>query len=112
MACTSNGRLVAAVDNSGSIRVWDLSAAKAVSMSQRGKQAGFGPAALSPDGSLLAVTTNEINLWNVAARKARLLPREFVSHVTAVAFSPDGKLLATGDGSSPGVVTLWDLENN
>ncbi len=112
MACTGNGRVVAAVDNSGSIRVWDLSAAKGASMSQRGKQAGFGPTALSPDGTLLAVTTNEINVWNVAARKARLLPREFVSHVSAVAFSPDGKVLATGDGSSPGVVTLWDLENN
>jgi WD40 repeat protein len=64
--------------------------------------ASYGsPLAFSPDGAKL-VTRGEEALWLLDVGSGRPLGR-FQKKVHAVAFSPDGKLLATGDG------WLWDL---
>jgi WD40 repeat protein len=72
--------------------------------------------AVSPDGKTLAVchadTTKGAMLWDVAAAKfaGALRHPSPPGNVTSVAFSPDGKWLATG-GSLGGVdhrVMLWD----
>jgi WD40 repeat protein len=65
--------------------------------------------ALSPDGKLLAACWDKVHLWDLTVDP----PRErtsFHAHsflTRSAAFSPDGKLLATGGGNH--TVHLWDV---
>jgi WD40 repeat protein len=76
-------------------------------------------AAFSPDGKMLAAGTagaDDVVLWDVANKKeiGRLSPMAKKGPggnslvVTAVAFSPDGKLLAS-NGKRKKVLYVWDL---
>lgn len=82
-----------------------------------GDTGSFASLAFSPDGQVLAVGTDDdfaVTLWDVSdpATPARIgLP--LTGHrdrVTAVAFAPDGRTLATGDGQ--GAVVFWDLTDS
>jgi WD40 repeat protein len=82
----------------------------------------------SPDGSLLATgsgklemtvaddTTGQIKVWDVGRGQELLTLEGHPTAITCVAFSPDGKTLASASGSlrqsllAPGEVRLWDLE--
>jgi RNA polymerase sigma factor (sigma-70 family) len=72
--------------------------------------------ALSAHGKLLAISRHDrtpVQLWDVATGKERTLRGHSFS-VTALAFSPDGKTLATATGSwlpdgAPGEIKLWDV---
>ena len=64
---------------------------------------------ISPDGSVLAYSRGEVvHLWSVLRGMER---REFIGHtksVKYVAFSHDGKMLASG--SRDNTIKLWDIE--
>jgi hypothetical protein len=102
------------------LRLWDTAGSadrKVVPV-----DAGVGSVAFSKDGARLAVGggNGQVMLWDPAAPKE--LKRFQVLHArdkdqttaVALAFSPDGKLLAVGvvPGSGDGEVHLWDLEAN
>jgi len=64
--------------------------------------------AISPDGTLLAVeTTDAVDIWRTkeGTLKTTLSTNEQV--ITALAFSPDGQILAIGDQT--GEIALWDV---
>jgi WD40 repeat protein len=64
---------------------------------------------LSPDGKLLAsVGGSRVDLWDVATGKRRPWLPGHSSAVTALAFAPDGKALASS-GWRDGTVIVWDL---
>jgi len=73
--------------------------------------------AFSPDGRELAASysgNDEVELWNVpsAPTAARLTGKPFSSGTllpTALAFTPDGRRLAVGNGD--GSVQLWNVTN-
>jgi WD40 repeat protein len=67
----------------------------------------FGAFALSPDGSSVLVMNEEPVLWKVDSQKTVSLPLEFGEACIAVAFSPDGKRVLSGDYDR---AWLWDLE--
>jgi WD40 repeat protein len=66
-------------------------------------------AAFSPDGRTVAVEANgAVTLWEVASGRSRGRLTEGGRTVRGLAFSPDGRLLASGGFQEP-PVCLWDL---
>lgn len=63
--------------------------------------------ALSPDGRFLALSDSEkVELWETGSTQEPILLGEHEADVSALTFSPDGRLIATGDAA--GVVKVWD----
>lgn len=110
-----DGKTLASGGWDGAIRLWDLA-----DNSQRYELSGLNGVtqlAFSPDGTTLASAGEGklVTLWDVAtgAEAARLT--DFRWRVQCVAFSPDGRRLATGGGvfenkaDARGEVKVWDV---
>jgi WD40 repeat protein/tetratricopeptide (TPR) repeat protein len=79
-----------------------------------------GPLAFSPDGRRLALVAHDAprddggsiwstcRIWDTATGRPVTPPLPHSNHPVALAFRPDGKVLATGGYS--GTVHLWDVE--
>jgi WD40 repeat protein len=114
-AYTPDGKTLAALEQSGAAVLYD--AATGRELRRLGTGAVNSNAALvafSPDGRLLAIAVQDANarvthvrLYEVASGTVR---HDFAGHsgqVSALAFSADGKRLATGSNDTS--VLLWDL---
>ena len=53
-----------------------------------------------------ARATGEVRLWDASTGRLRFPPMPHTNYVAALAFQPDGKVLAAGDFN--GLVRLWD----
>ncbi len=95
------------------IRVWDVTSGKELPSTLKKLEMGGGLSkcvALSPDGRTFAAANS---LWEIATggHRAGLTAPNHV--VCAVAFSPDGRALASGSwGSMDGTVRLWGLPSS
>ncbi|MBV9864001.1 MAG: WD40 repeat domain-containing protein [Abitibacteriaceae bacterium] len=76
----------------------------------------LGPLAFSPNGKMLAVGTADgesgtLSLWSVKTGKLLCLLQKSGHPVSALAFSPDSKLLLSGNANfaGDGYVTLWQV---
>lgn len=73
----------------------------------------LGSMAFSPDGTLLVVGSldpdNTVSTWDVATGKQISVFHGHKDSVTVVAFSPDGRLIASGSDDKN--VRLWDVES-
>jgi WD40 repeat protein len=118
MTFSPDGAKLAAAGDRGQVQLWD--AAKGRSIKAWGSHGGhIQVLALSAKDILATGDRNgKVALRNTRTGKGRLIPsrRDFggrsgqdVRGVTALAFSPDGKILA--DGGPDGIVRLWNTGN-
>jgi WD40 repeat protein len=117
---TPDGKQVLSVSVDKTVRIWDAATGQLVRVLR--PPIGKGPAgelragALSPDGAILAVAgwgvldgtqrRSDIYLIGLADGKVRLLRGHGLA-IDIVAFSPDGKLLASGGFENS--VRVWDV---
>lgn len=128
LAFSPRNDCLAAVSGETAVNVWSLVDQEMSTMPDyRGRVQSL---TFSSDGNLLAtgggvfVTCGEVRLWQMTSsetsdeerpKEQGIVPyTEFVGHrqvVSSVAFSPDGKLLASAGGrfGCPGEVCLWDV---
>jgi WD40 repeat protein len=114
VAFSPDGKTLISSSEDGSIILWDIATRKPIGQPLTGSDVAF-----SPDGKILASNTcgksddkgnciqGDIIFWDVAARKPIGQPLTQSGRVASMAFSPDGKTLASG--GADGSITLWDV---
>jgi WD40 repeat protein len=106
LAFSPDGRTLLIEEAGGSLGVWELAAGKA-RLRVPGMSIGK-TLALSPNGRQVANATSEIiRLWSLTNGKVERALASHTAQVNALAYSPDGTRLASGDRD--GGILLWDL---
>jgi WD40 repeat protein len=120
VAFRRRGDLLATISGDGQVRLWNPATGQQAGGPLQAGDTGLGGwLAFSPDGTLLATVgatfssggtyRQKVRVWNLATGQPAGPWRQPVGttdSLNAVAYSPDGKLLATA-GDSP-MITLWD----
>jgi WD40 repeat protein len=106
LALTADGKTLVSACQDQTTLVWDTASGKRL---RELKGVGYAPAlALTADGRLLAVAghagTHKLRLWEVATGEAVPTRDGHAGVVTALAFAPDGKALASVSDD----VRVWD----
>jgi WD40 repeat protein len=105
VAFTPDGKTLISVEQEERGKFWDVATGK-----EKMTFDGRMTMAITADGKTLASRTHNgmIKLWDVATGKERATRKGRSAHWIALAFSGDGKLLASGTYGS-GIVKLWDV---
>jgi WD40 repeat protein/energy-coupling factor transporter ATP-binding protein EcfA2 len=110
VAFSPDGNLLAAGDQDGGFRVWDVRTRRLVHREAKAHKLAVLAVTFSPRGRILATASSDrkILLWNVVRYDK---PAELTGHsegINSIAFSPNGELLASG--SADLTVRLWDVK--
>jgi WD40 repeat protein/serine/threonine protein kinase len=109
MAFSADGRRLAAAYWDGTVKVWDIQEAKTLHTFRHGDRATG--VAFHPSGRQLASGScdNTAKVWDLDTGQEIATLRGHIGYVMGLAYSPDGKLLATASGHRYwGEVQLWD----
>jgi WD40 repeat protein len=126
VAYIADGKLIATAGEDGTIRIWSGTTGKPLE-EIAGNKAAVGLLAAGPNRILISVSDDKQVIawdsnpeWKLVAtlgpppeNSLDLAKSEFINRVLSLAFSPDGKLLATGGGdpSRSGELILWNVES-
>ena len=93
------------------VHLWDVSAQKRVGRLTSQGQRRVATLTYTLDGNTLAVGygNGDIGLWNMRTKQQTALLDTPSSNVSILAFSPDGKLLASSGGKDS-TISLWDIQ--
>src|SRR5262249_26891550 len=91
-------------EGGGPLIIWDLQTGK---QRYREMNEHWTTACFSPDGNHLAVSGHLKELKVIDAASGKLVRQFPIFWTTALAFSPDGKILAAGH---MGGISFWDIE--
>jgi WD40 repeat protein len=116
LSYSPDGRFLAGSLSQGPAHLWDAATAQQVALPLTGgAQNNASGVAFYPDQSTVAVTTDDgVQLWDAPAAiadtagPAQDLPSDIPAQGSAVAFSPDGKLLAVSDPGPGDAVAVFD----
>jgi WD40 repeat protein len=108
LAASPNGKTLAAIGEDGALRLWDVETRKE-HKAPRGLPPGLLRAAWAPDSRRLALAAGKggVVVWDTTKAEAALV-RISDAPVSAVAWSPDGVVLA---GAVEGDAVLWYATN-
>jgi len=115
LAFTPDGTTLATNDShQGTVSLWEVATGQKLGQFEGQSWIPFPnhAVAISPDGKLLAVANVEkaVRLWEMATGKEVRRLEGPQSPIASVAFTPDGKILASGGTSGPDqLVRLWDV---
>jgi WD40 repeat protein len=103
----------------GEVAVWDLRSGNRIGVLNTRLESGLGAVAFSPQGSRLAVATDQgVRVWDVSTGRTLRVLRGHLPY--GLAFSRDGRLLASGGkpldtslAAGPGhpYLLLWSVED-
>jgi WD40 repeat protein len=128
IAVAPDGKLLATIGRSTSVQLWSVATGQLVRTLHAGqRKTKFAPQghalAFSPDGKLLIAALHDAaHVWDVESGKEVAVLAGHKHPVSAVAYAPDGKMIATGDsvGHAPNdfttapdsTITLWDADTH
>jgi WD40 repeat protein len=112
LSFSPDGRHLASTHPTSGVWVWDLESREAIRRYPDFRSLGAhgGPICFSPDGRYLAVgcDSGHIGILDWAANRVVADIPAHDQPIKSLAYSPDGKLLASGSGFSADEIRLWN----
>jgi RNA polymerase sigma factor (sigma-70 family) len=117
LALASDGKFLATTSSDRTVKLWDMAEAKELATRKARDDIALSPAFVLKSKYLALVCLKvpdmddgSVRLWDSSTGKERTILRgKGFSSFCGIAFSPDGKILATG---GYGVVKLWDMSSD
>ncbi|MCX6057030.1 MAG: protein kinase [Chloroflexi bacterium] len=114
-AYNPDGKLVASINEDNTITIWDANTGKE-NITLAGAKDTINKIVFSPSGTHLASANNDgsVIVWDIVSGRSLLtlgdysLTLDVAAPAYAVAYSPDGKQIATGNRTLLAGVVIWD----